>query len=119
MMNSNPFVRREGPPFSLVDLKRALWWAQERPGLMLGVATDHPGAEEAIRIWPPGFDVQRWTVYRDQTGAIHVDDLYRGSFGRPYRTLADVLTHMSAILAEGYGDLGQQIRSAADRRRFF
>lgn len=99
-MDPTPFrsAPPEGLPFDLRDLRAAMSWAADRPGVLLSVTTDHPQVPEAIEIYPPGSSSPRWCIWRDYEGHLRVDDWAGYKFDLPYPTLLKALGFISSSL---------------------
>jgi hypothetical protein len=88
----------EGLAFELQDLRMALCWAADRPGVRLSVAADHLYVQEALEICPPGKKPVRWCIWRDYQGHIHLDDWVRSEYDLPYHTLETALSFIDLNL---------------------
>lgn len=88
----------EGLSFDMAELRKALRWAADRPGVRLLVAADHRYVQEALEICPPGKKPPRWCIWRDHEGRIHLDDWATPEYDLPYHTLAAALAYIETNL---------------------
>ena len=83
-----------GPAFEISSLSFAMGWAKRR-AIRLVVVTDYPMVEEAIEIGVMPGGTPRWCIWRDHTGAIHLDDWETKKFDKLCVSVADALARVA------------------------